>query len=221
MRWRRTVAENTLKSQKEIVSLADYSTDMVNMSHQLPRHLFMVLGLLLVPIKRSLLLTFGNILLESGTSMANTVTQLLKNCTSVCENNKMSLFVKAELYYFIGDYGLAKDELVKVFGMPLQSLTGSQFMSRCQSMSVDDKLSKKYVQLCCYILYNTRHYGAAKSYFDVLTKIKSEDALFWKLLSAHCMVEVADEQTAMCLVKEVRINRHINFTGSVVQLTNI
>ena len=211
--YTRTTTYLSHKSQKDTVSLADYSTNMVNMSHQLPGHLFMVFGIFLTPIKKSITSAFEEIdrICKSGIlPLDNILIQLLSRLAIVHQNDKKCSLLKAELFYFIGDYLAAINQLDKTLETSVQSLTANDFMKILESISDEKKFAEKYVQLCCYILYLTDCYGTARSYFAFLIELIPENSLLLKLLSAHCMDETGDEKTAVYVVNQVRMSTGVS-----------
>ena len=72
-----------------------------------------------------------------------------------------------------------------------------------QQLNVSSSSSRKYVELCCYLLYHTHVYKPAADYFNWLISTGQGDIGFWRLLSAHCAQELGDYQSAKKLLDEV------------------
>ena len=123
----------------------------------------------------------------------------------VQQPNKLLL---AEIYYFTGDYEQAKSVLSAVVQLSsFESVKCSTFRNRIKHKFSAATSEVKYVELGCYVLYQTGEWKAAIDYFKWLMVNKKENVRLWNLLSAHCYKELGDLQTSITLLDEVRLSR--------------
>ena len=185
----RTSAYLSLCSETRLVSL---SLDIAD-SYKLPYNLFVILGCLLIPIKNSIHTSACSITDVSASSIVD----WFSNEALVV---KSDLLVKAEVYYFIGQYDVALYELSKEVGSPFNTTKCSSFLLQID-LPVGSK--RKWAELCCYLLYYTKNYAQALDYLSWLSTQQDGETKLWKLLAAHCNTEMGNYVTARQLLNEV------------------
>ena len=191
----RTSAYLARDSQVETVS---FSLESTKSAYQMPHHLFMILSCLLIPIKQTVSSFVENFeqIDEENANSCQSVTQMLQSI----HVGAIDFLIKAEICYFCGRYTAAKEELRKAIGQPIELVSCEEFI---RFHDLYNKPVHKYVELCCYLLYNTQMYIFAVDYFDWLINSHEGDVILWKLLTAHCKRELGDYRAADQLLKEV------------------
>ena len=189
----RTSTYLKLNTQTKYVSVDLNEKKHSTPSYKLPDNLFITLGCLLTPIKRALQSTAR---CETGISSPEGLVRSMFNNIQVY---KSDLLLKADVYYFCGQYHNALNELSKIIGISIASTSCDALLTHIAHKDIS---ARKCIELCCYLLYYTENYKTAISYINWLDKQPSDNNL-WKLLAAHCQEELGDYKTARLLLIEV------------------
>ena len=171
-----------------------------------------ILGCLLTPIKQSIQST-----INSNTDIS--VSSLVCSIFEKIEVDNSDFFFKAEVYYFSGLYNDALSALTKEIGTSVISTSFSkvlQYMSGLPRAS----FTSKYVELCSYLLYYTKHYKSAIDYINWL-KAENNDSELWPLLAAHCQKQIGDYKAARQLLNEVSVLQYTEFRHFDIQTWTI
>ena len=193
--YMRTSAYLGQGSQIQLVSLYSHAADNSTSLHQLPGNLFITLGCLLSPIKQSIQSSVNS-------NKEATLPSLVRCLFEDTLVDKSDFLLKAEVYYFSGRYSDALKELTKVIGNSIELASCAEFLKKTSHHFQQAESAKKYIELCCYLLYYTKHYAAALDYINWLI-VRHQDVGLWKLVAAHCKMELSDYRTTRELLNEV------------------
>ena len=111
----------------------------------------------------------------------------------------------AEIYYFTGVYGYAMQTLSRIVSQHFDTVKCFKFCKAIKRKFNVGTSEVKYVELGCYVLYQTKKWTAAIDYLKWLMVNKRENISLWNLLSAHCYQELGDFQSSRELIKKVRL----------------
>ena len=169
--------------------------------------LFVLLGLLLVPIKKSVNSEM-EVLKKAGltSSLADDIRAVIKRL-SVPTSQRPNELLLAEIYYFTGAYQHAKMILGKVVGRAFETTSCLKFCKQIKHKFNADTSSVKYVELGCYILYQTEQWTAAIDFLEWLMVNKKEKTTLWKVLSARCYDGIGDLKKSGKLLDEIRLEK--------------
>ena len=164
--------------------------------------LFVLLGLLLVPIKRSV--NSGIELLKKPAAHSDLEGAMRAKIKSLRVQRPNKL-LQAEIYYFTGDYEQAKIALDAVVGRSFESTKCLKFRNRIKHKFNVGTSEVKYVELGCYVLYQTGQWKATIDYLNWLMAHKRENFSLWNLLGAHCYTELGNFVRSKELINKVRL----------------
>ena len=164
--------------------------------------LFVLLGLLLVPIKKSVKSRIELLKKLAAHPNLEKATRAMVKSLRVQRPNEL---LQAEIYYFTGNYTHSKAVLSVVVGRSFESVKCFKFRQRIKHKFNAGTSEIKYVELGCYVLYQTRQWKTAIDYLKWLLANKKENISLWKLLSAHCYKELGDFVRSEELINEVRL----------------
>ncbi|XP_067935542.1 tetratricopeptide repeat protein 28-like [Watersipora subatra] len=199
----RTSAYLMMQSQSDFVQIDQYYKGSQELSYAVPAHLVVLMGCLLIPIKQSVKYKMALLTASTDGKEHCRASSLLGNI----EVPKNDFWVKAEVFYFTGQYFSAKTEISKAFGKPVDSISCSsccEILNSSTSSQLDSpkETFKKRIELCAYLLYYTQNYKYALEYFQHFLSEQKQQGL-WKLLAAHCHKEIGEYRAAKQLIKEV------------------
>ena len=201
----RTSTYLRLNTQTKYVSVNLDGKNHQTPTYQLPDNLFITLGCLLTPIKQAIQ---SAIKCETGISSPESLVYSMFTSLQVHESD---FLLKAEVYYFCGQYQKALNELSKVIGVSITSTCCETLLAHMTNKNIS---ARKCIELCCYLLYYTQNYKIALSYINWLNKQQSDNSL-WKLLAAHCQKELGDYKTTRLLLNQVSWSCQYFFQGTV------
>ena len=195
------IAEGT---QVSSISINQHSEPSTSGLYRIPLNLFLILGCLLMPIKRSILLVIGNADLTSYAQDLKTFVEVLTKSIRVDDSDFM---LKAEVRYFAGDYFNALNDIASAVGAKQKPLDYKDFSKKLNELSEHWQTGRrKCVELCSYLLYFTHNYSYAIGYFQKLNEDDQEKSVIWQLLIAHCMKEMGKYEDVAALLKKVHID---------------
>ena len=191
----RTRAYLSQRTQAKFVTLS--AANSVASLYELPRNLFVILGCLLIPIKRSI----KDAIDSSANAGLVCMVQCLFNNVKI---DKTDCWAKVEVCYFAGLYSFAIDELSIRLGVPIDSVSPTMLLESQNMISRNINTKDKAVELVSYLLYHTEQFDAALKYFEWLIEQQQGDTGLYKLLAAHCQNEIEDYQSARRLLDQVK-----------------
>ena len=199
--YTRTSSYIAAGTQASVIVIDPHSKTSTDGLYRVPLNLFVTLGCLLVPIKRSVL----QFLEGTDLSMHETnMETFVKELTSSIHVNASDFFLKAEVLYFAGDYDNSLNVLCAAIDTQPDCLTYAtlvhQLDERIELPPID---KRKCIELCSYLLYVTRNYSCAVDYFKSLNVDNPEQSILWQLLTAYCMKEMGKCEDASMLLKKV------------------
>ena len=179
------------------------------MSHDL----FIILGCLLIPIKRSI-----KAFLLQHTTNEISLEHFVMSLSQSIEIAQDDLLPKVEVYYFCGQYVEALKHLGKLFGANITELSFAALAEIVQryygvlftpqecilyNSSRPSASQNTILELYSYLLYYTRNYRLAVDCFSWLINTQQHQKELWKLLMAHCQQKGMDFKAARQLLDEV------------------
>ena len=185
----RTSAYLHQKSQTQSVTLDPEFTETTESKYRIPHNVFIILGCLLTPIKRSI----NSVVLKHSTDNIcfNNLVELMMHEIRVDQSD---LLAKVEVQHFCGRYPAALKALGTMFEVSVEDMgfshfaeivqtycesryaaqTGSSTLSvtgcsRTPTISQEPISNQSYIlELCSYLLYYTGNYKPAVDYFNWL-----------------------------------------------------
>ena len=203
--YMRVAAYLDYRSQTETVLLTVdpyMRSSMKKRTSMLSPTLFVLLGLLLVPIKKAV--KSGTELLKKPLAHQH-LEKATRDVIKKLRVQRPNALLQAEIYYFTGDYKQAKVVLSSVVRCSFETVKCLNFREQIANKFNVGASEVKYVELGCYVLYQTGEWKAANDYLKWLMVNKRENISLWNLLSAHCYKELCDLPRSRQLIDEVRL----------------
>ena len=183
-------------------------------SHYKVSHdLFIILGCLLIPIKRSI-----KAFLLQHTTNEISLEHFVVSLSQSIEIAQEDLLPKVEVYYFCGQYKAALKHFGKLFGVNITKISFATLAEKIRqyyealdtpqkpviyNSSRSTGLQNKLLELYSYLLYYTGNYKQAVDCFSWLIDTQQHQKRLWKLLMAHCQQERINFKAARQLLDEV------------------
>ncbi|XP_067937313.1 uncharacterized protein [Watersipora subatra] len=194
----RTSSYLKMRSQAEFVQVGKYYQGSHISSYAVSSHLVVIMGCLLIPIKRFIKSRMLELKSSVKTNKQSSIdVSLLLLSLQVPHED---FWLKSEVLYFTGQYREATEEVSQAIGRPITSTSFAE-LKEIIHLSVDDVSFNKRLQLFAYLLYYSHNYKLALECFQYFSKKQPQQSL-WKLLAAHCSKQIGDYRAAQKLLKE-------------------
>ena len=202
----RTSAHMSLRIQSEKISVQPEVGKFGEKHYHIPLQFYMCLGIIIVPIQRSITQNVHNQLdtLDSKTN----VMILGKEIAEKIQCDELDYMLKVELYYLAGRYRTSLKELSSGIGKDVTTMRSHQFIQRIKRKyrsSEEFITEKKCLQICSYLLYRCGYYMAAIDYLSALPSYTPTriEIVHWKMATADCLLEVQNRKSAIPLLQQV------------------
>ncbi|XP_067937148.1 uncharacterized protein [Watersipora subatra] len=213
----RTSAYLNSSSQTNDVQIDKYHKGRHDTVYTVPTHLFVLMGYLLVQIKKCINSAMPQVMTLVDLSL------LTEKMTVSLENH----WLLAEVLYFTGQYESAKKVVSKSIGQPLNSDSDvglweiiSQTTLQTSDLLDRKDIPQKRAELCAYLLYYTEIYKSAFRFFNYFIFTQEGQHGLWKLLAAHCSKEIGDYKKAQELVRDAEKDMESSESGNLFQITD-
>jgi len=212
----RTMAYIMMGTQKAAILLSTPTADLQNKNEKhkhyyVPRKIFVTFGSILIPIKQSLILSKmqkGNMLLS--TLKEKSVSEYLKSVIpSDLVTDKDDYMTICEVLCYVEDSNTALKYISAGSGVDIRSVGYEEFVKCIRSKyntNESDDIEKKYLKMCCLLLFSAGHDSSAIDYLQILcSKEKSRlHGLHYMRIIANCMNNLSRYQPAKNILIQIK-----------------
>jgi len=212
----RTIANIMMGTQSAEILLGTPTAEMKlsgiekSKHYYVPRKIFLPFGAILIPIKKSLKSSMnkGNSLLSTLKEMS--VKEYLKSVIpSDLVTDKRDYMTICEVLYYVEDSNTAFKYISAGSGVDIRSVGYEEFVKCIRSKyntNKSDGLEKKYLKMCCYLLFTSEHNNSA---IDYLSWLISYETSWFSILQhnrqiAECMSKLSRHKSARNILIRVK-----------------